>query len=92
MGKHDRKPIPMAERYPRTISIELFDAWQALRRKGDPARMAQYLDMSRFTIDKALNYGYVSNRKYEIRISKYFNNRLSKEQEKGKKMFKSASI
>lgn len=63
----------------RTISIELHNAWLALKRKGDPERMATELGYSRPVIDKALIYGYVSMQGLVDDINRYFHERLTKE-------------
>lgn len=64
----------------RTISIELFNAWQRLKRRGDPEKMAEELQYSRPVIDKALIYGYVTMPELTDKINGYFMKRLKSEQ------------
>lgn len=73
----------MQERYPRTISQELYDAWQVLRRKGDPEKIRKKVNASRPKVDLALNYGHVHDTKLIDKISKFFKDRLAEEKEDG---------
>lgn len=80
----------MAERYPMTISIQLFDAWQVMRRYGDPGRIVKKYNICRPIVDRALNYGNVKDDRVEKKISEYFNDRFTREQNKGGKLLKIA--
>ena len=64
----------------RTVSQKLHDAWQRLRRKGDPELMAEKLGYSRPVIDKALIYGYVSLPELPDKINAFFMDRLKEEE------------
>lgn len=81
----------MAERFPRTISQQLWDAWQILRRKGDAEELMKRTELSRPVIDRALNYGHIKNSSLEAKITKYFDARLEREKSKGDKLIHSAT-
>lgn len=66
--------------WPRTVSQALLDAWQELRRKGDPQVMAKELGYSRPVIDKALIYGFISFPELPDKINKFFMDRLKAEE------------
>jgi hypothetical protein len=68
------------KKWDRTVSQALLDAWQKLRRKGDPELMAEKLGYSRPVIDKALIYGYVSLPELPDKINAYFMTRLTEEE------------
>ena len=70
----------MASRFPMNISQDLFDAWQKLRRTGDPKDICKDLNLSRPVIDRALNFGHVKNLEVTPeRISKWFAKRIENE-------------
>lgn len=73
--------LSMQERYPMNIPENVFNAWQQLRRKGDPPLIASAINLSRPVIDKALNLGHVKNEKNTERISQFFQKRLDKERD-----------
>lgn len=76
----------MAKKWPRQISEELLDAWQALRRKGDPETIAEKIGYSRPVIDRALIYGYVSIPGLADKINKFFGDRLDGEIQEAKRL------
>lgn len=88
--KRDITGMTMAERYPMTISQQLFDAWQILRRYGDPGRIHDLTKISRPIIDRALNFGNVKQPHVERKITEYFNDRFNKEKNNGDKLIKIA--
>lgn len=67
------------EDWPRSVSEELLEAWQTLRRKCDPDTMATELGYSRPVIDRALRWGYVSMPELPDKICVFFQRRLEKE-------------
>lgn len=73
----------MRDRFPMNISQTLFDTWQQLRRKGDPAKLQKELGFSRPTIDRAINYGNVRTDSTADKISKFFSKRLESEKAEG---------
>lgn len=64
-----------------TIAPELHEAWKNNRRKGDPEALAEFCQVSRPVIDRALIYGYVSVEGLTDKINQYFEDRLKKERE-----------
>lgn len=88
--KKDTTGMSMAERYPMTISQQLWDAWQILRRVGDAGRIHDKTGISRPIIDRAINYGNVKQAHVERKISEYFQDRFAGEQSKGEKLLKIA--
>lgn len=68
------------KKWPRTVSQQLLDAWQKLRRKGDPEAMAKSLQYSRPVIDRALIHGYVSLPELPDKINSFFMERLKEEE------------
>jgi hypothetical protein len=74
----------------RTVSQALLDAWQKLRRKGDPELMAEKLQYSRPVIDRALIHGYVSLPELPDKINKFFMDRLKEEEETAKALLAQA--
>jgi hypothetical protein len=78
------------KQWPRTVSQPLLDAWQRLRRKGDPELMAKTLQYSRPVIDRALIYGYVSLPELPDKINKFFMDRLSEEEKTASKLMAQA--
>ena len=76
----------MALRFPLTITQELYDAWQRLRRLNDPKRIAEKLKISRRLIDVALNYGHIKNADNVKRINKFFEDRLTSEKKGEEKL------
>lgn len=88
--KKDITGMTMAERYPMTISQQLHDAWQIMRRTGDGGHIHNQTKISRPIIDRALNYGNVKQPHVERKITKYFEDRFSKEKSKGDKLLEIA--
>ena len=80
----------MEERFPRTIPQELFDAWQILKRTGDAEKLCKELGKSRPIIDRALNYGHVKKQALAEKISRFFQQRVDKEKNKGIKLLDAA--
>lgn len=78
--------MTMAERYPMTISQQLFDAWQVMRRTGDGGHIHDQTNISRPIIDRALNYGNIKQPHVERKITEYFQSRFDNEQSKGDKL------
>lgn len=81
--------MSMEVRYPRTISLELYDAWQIMRRSGDPGKLHDKLKISRPIIDRALNYGNVKKTGLADKITKFFNDRFEAEKTKGTNILQS---
>ena len=75
----ENKNKSMAERYPRTVTIETFTAWQTLTRSGDSKAIHEKYKISRPIVSRALNYGHVKNPKVTDNINKFFKARLLKE-------------
>lgn len=69
-----------------TISRELFDAWQKLKRKGDSKMISLALERSRPVIDNALLYGYASIPELPDQINMFFLDRLRREKQMAKEM------
>jgi hypothetical protein len=94
---HKKKPgnpgkeLSMDDRFPRTINSQLFDAWQILRRSGDPALLCKKTGFSRPIVDRALNYGHVKNPKLANMISEFFDKRLDKEKHRGDSLINAAT-
>jgi endonuclease III-like uncharacterized protein len=65
----------------RTINLELFKQWKALKRTGDSTTIADALGVSKPTIDNALTYGAVAQQKIVDGITKFFADRLMKEKD-----------
>lgn len=80
------KNAAMQERYPRTISQEVFDAWQILRRKKDAEKLCAKTGLCRPIVDRALNYGHVNNDRLQAQITLFFNSRFERENENGQKL------
>lgn len=72
-----------------TIAPKLFEAWQKLRRKGDPEAIMELTKKSRPIIDKALKYGHVKDQTIIDVITKYYNDRLNAENQQGNILLKS---
>lgn len=68
-------------KYPRLISLELYEAWRKSQRTGDPALIAKKLRVSKQIIDYALMYGNVKTQALSDQITKFFETRLLKEKE-----------
>jgi hypothetical protein len=83
-----QQELTMAERYPMTISIQLYDAWQLMRRYGDPGKICKEYSISRPIVDRALNYGNVKEDRVEKKITEFFNERFDRENNKGNKLLK----
>lgn len=83
--KIEKKP-PMAERYPMTISQELYDAWQVCRRKNDSVAICKIAKLSRPIIDRALNYGSVKSERLVKQITKFFKDRYDAEHNAAEKL------
>lgn len=69
-----------AQKNKRTISEELHEQWKLHRRIGDCDALAALLKVSKPTIDNALIYGAVHQQKLVDGITKFFKDRLLKEQ------------
>lgn len=80
-GNRKKREMKNADKYPRTVPLELLEAWQKLRRHGESSVMAEKLGYSRPTIDKALNYGYCPSVELPDKINKYFADRMNSERE-----------
>lgn len=85
-------PVPMDERYPRTIALENYDAWQILRRRGDGSKLVKHVGHCRPIIDRALNYGHVKEDVVRRRINSFFRNRQEKEKKEGEELLQAAII
>lgn len=73
-----------------TIAPKLFKAWQQLRRKGDPELIMELTGKSRPIIDKALKYGHVKDQTVVDAITKFYNDRLTSENQQGEDLLKPA--
>lgn len=80
----------MSERYPMKIGQSLFDAWQILRRYGDPGRICKQKKISRPIVDRALNYGHVKDPNVTKKIIAFFQDRVESENNSGNKFIASA--
>ena len=67
------------EPLPRNISVELFEAWNRLRRKNDTVEMSKKYGMSRVPFDNALNFGHVPKSETAQMVNKFFKERLTEE-------------
>ena len=82
--KKDAHKKSMEERYPMTVSKELFDEWQKNRRSGDVTKMFNKFaksaqPISRPIIDRAINYGNIKQDYVAKKITKYFIERVEAE-------------
>lgn len=68
-------------KYPCTVPAELWEAWKKVARHGDIAELEKYCEVSRPTIRRALNNGYVVQTNLPDKINKFFFERLTKEKE-----------
>lgn len=78
--------LTMSERYPRTISQEVFDAWQIMKRKKDAGKLMVKTGLSRPIIDRALKYGHINNDRLESQITAFFTARYERESGAGAKL------
>ena len=69
----------MQAKYPRTITVELWTAWQNMRRVGDAEKIMKTIKKCRPVVDRALNYGHIKNMRIADKISKFFKDRLEEE-------------
>lgn len=83
--------LSMNDRFPRNITLDVFNAWNTLRRSGDPALLVKKCRKSRPIIDRALNYGHVNDTKLIAKISEFFSNRLKEEETRGKELLQQAN-
>lgn len=67
----------------RTIALKLHQQWRKLERKNDAQTIADKLNISKPTIDKALIYGAVHQQRIVDGITKFFADRLIAEKEAG---------
>lgn len=88
--QNDNNTLSMEERYPRNIPLELFDAWQLLKRTGDAEKLCKELGKSRPIIDRALKYGHVKKQSLAAHISRFFQQRVDREKNKGNKLLDAA--
>lgn len=88
--KRTGKALSMQDRFPRTIAIDLYDAWQILKRSGDPIKICKITGLSRPVVDRCLNYGHVKNTWVADKITRFFNERVEKEKAKGKELLVAA--
>lgn len=72
--------------YPRTISIELLDAWRKFKRRSDGETIAEALGYSRPVIDRAINFGYVKTDGLTDAITNFFTARLDAEKASAAKL------
>lgn len=79
MAKTEKKKANPRQK--RTIAEELHKQWRLLMRKGDAELIAEQLEVSKPTIDKALIWGNVHQQKVVDGITKFFADRLLKEKE-----------
>lgn len=89
------KQYKMQEKFPMTITQEMYDAWQTFRRMGDPAKLQKILGaprgkVSRPVVERALNYGHCPNPLFVTRINKYFTARKEEEEQSGTKLIQLA--
>lgn len=87
----EQKEKTMAERFPMNVPQETFDAWQLLRRVGDPELIARSIKASRPTVDKALKYGHVKKQWVATKITNYFKERRERELKQGTKLIESVT-
>jgi hypothetical protein len=73
--------IKKAKGHKRTIAQKLHRQWRRLERKNDAQVIADLLEVSKPTIDKALIYGAVHQQKIVDGITNFFADRLIKEKE-----------
>ena len=82
----NRKITEESDKYPRTVSKELFAVWNQYRRTGDGQTIADALGYSRPVIDRALNFGHVKAKGLSDQISKFFSKRLTDERQTAQEM------
>lgn len=73
------KKLTPEEKYPRTISLKVFNAWKDLKRMGDSKLLVNKGLACRPIVDRALNYGHVKSPKLEKKITKFFTDRAAAE-------------
>ncbi len=73
-------------KYDRTISVELFNAWQTFRRRKDVEVISAELGYSRPVVDRALNFGYVKTDGLSENITEFFTKRVRNERESAGKL------
>jgi len=76
-----KRSLPVSPIHRRTISVELFQQWRELARKGDAELLAETIGVSKPTINKAIIYGCVHSDGLKDQITKFFADRLMKERE-----------
>lgn len=84
MEKTKTQQKEKSAKYAMTITKELFNAWQQLRRKNDAEELSSLLGKSRPIIDRALNYGHVKSNELVEGITKYYEDRKTKEKQRAK--------
>lgn len=75
-----------------TISPELLEAWQTLKRKKDSFMIANIYGWSRPTIDNALLYGHVKTPQVTDHINEFFLQRQEKEKNDAKTLLKDEKV
>lgn len=78
--------IKESKKHPRNVALELLQAWQKLRRRGDGQEMAKDLEYSRPVIDRALNFGHVNVPGMVDSINQWFTERLTRERKSANKL------
>lgn len=76
------------EKFPLTIDVNLFEAWQIMRRHDDVKELCELTGKSNPIIYRALNYGHVRDSSLEDDISTFYENRAKKQRENAKKILK----
>ena len=83
MGKAQEQTRPgprtVSERFPMNIDQEIYDAWQAHRRKRDVKTISEKIGWSVPIVERALNFGHVKDPEIIERVTKFFINRNAKE-------------
>jgi hypothetical protein len=77
-------------RHKRTIAEELHEQWRKMVRIGDSAKLAELLNCSKPTIEKALIYGCVHKDEIVNGITAYFTDRITKEKKTATRLQKMA--
>lgn len=73
-------------KFPCTVATELWDAWKKVLRHGDIAELEKFCEVSRPTIRRAVNHGYVVQNDLPDKINQFFYNRLINEKTEAERM------
>jgi hypothetical protein len=73
-------------KYPCTVSKDLWDTWRKVARHGDIADLEKFCEVSRPTIRRAINNGYVVQNDLPDKINRFFYERLVREKAEAERL------